>query len=58
MTRRNYIIAKECDAGYLHIAHPEFMSALDANRLADREYPDCHVVSYPNYKRRLDPDAR
>tara|TARA_Y100000310_G_scaffold300671_1_gene336534 strand:+ start:2152 stop:2574 length:423 start_codon:yes stop_codon:yes gene_type:complete len=55
--RRNCVICRECEDGYLSIAFPEFMSGADANRLADLEYPDCHVVPYGEYKMRRDPDS-
>lgn len=56
MTRADKGIFRICKHGYAHWAHPELMTGGDANRLADSQYPDCHVLPYWRYLQLQDPD--
>lgn len=43
-------IVREDRYGTRKIVHPKFLEGIEANRLADTEYPDCHVMTYRHLK--------
>ena len=54
---RSHGIFRIDEYGYAHFAHPDLMSGIDANRLADRDHPDCDVLAYWEYLKKQDPDS-
>ncbi|MDK3074097.1 BRCT domain-containing protein [Sedimentitalea sp. JM2-8] len=49
-------IFRICEHGYAHWVYPHLMTGEEANRMADSEYPDCHVLPYWRYLQLQDPD--